>query len=147
MKTVILCGGSGTRLWPISRESSPKQFAQIFNGESLFEKTITRNLGLSNELMVVVNDKQLPLCKKQVPQNILANTDFLIESCARNTAPAIALAALASDPDEVLLILPSDHLIKDLDVYENCVTEAIKLAQNDKLVTFGIKPQYPETGF
>ncbi len=147
MKTVILCGGSGTRLWPISRESSPKQFAQIFDGESLFEKTIARNLNLSNDLVVVVNEIQLPLCKKQVPQNILDSTDFLIESCARNTAPAIALAALSSEPDEVLLILPSDHLIKDQDVYENCVKQAIELANKDKLVTFGIKPQYPETGF
>ncbi len=147
MKTVILCGGAGTRLWPISRQKSPKQFAQIFNGESLFENTILRNKEISNSYSVVVNQTQLPLCKKQIPHDLKDKTQFLIESAARNTAPAIALAALASDPDEILLILPSDHLIKDMDIYNECITAACKLAEKDKLVTFGIKAKYPETGY
>jgi mannose-1-phosphate guanylyltransferase len=147
MKTVILCGGAGTRLWPISRQKTPKQFAQIFNGESLFENTVLRNKSLSDSYSVVVNKTQLPLCKEQMPEDLKASTQFLIESTARNTAPAIALAALSSDPEEILLILPSDHLIKDMDVYNECIAAACKLANQDKLVTFGIKAEYPETGF
>ena len=147
MKTVILCGGAGTRLWPISRQKTPKQFAQIFNGESLFENTVLRNKSLSDSYSVVVNKTQLPLCKEQMPEDLKASTQFLIESTARNTAPAIALAALSSDPDEILLILPSDHLIKDMDVYNECIAAACKLANQEKLVTFGIKAKYPETGF
>lgn len=147
MKTVILCGGAGTRLWPISRQKTPKQFAQIFDGASLFEDTILRNKSLSNSYAVVVNQTQLPLCKEQVPEELKSSTEFLIESTARNTAPAIALAAFNSQPDEILLILPSDHLIKDLDLYNECIQAACKLAENDKLVTFGIKAKYPETGY
>ena len=147
MKTVILCGGSGTRLWPISRKSTPKQFAKIFDNESLFEKTINRNSSLSSSYMVVVNEVQLPICQSQVTKDFKDCTDFLIEPVGRNTAPAIALAALASDPEEILLVLPSDHLIKDMNVYESCVNQAIEMAKNDKLVTFGIKAKYPETGF
>lgn len=147
MKTVILCGGSGTRLWPISRKSTPKQFAKIFDNESLFEKTILRNKSFSNSYMVVVNKVQLPICQAQVSKDLQKCTDFLIEPVGRNTAPAIALAAMASDPDEILLVLPSDHLIKDMNIYDNCVKQAIEMAQNNKLVTFGIKPEYPETGF
>lgn len=147
MKTVILCGGSGTRLWPISRKSTPKQFAKLFGNESLFEKTILRNSKFTDSYMVVVNEVQLPICELQVPTALKNKTNFLIEPIARNTAPAIALAALASEPDEILLVLPSDHLIKDMDIYEACVSKAVEMAQKDQLVTFGIKAQYPETGY
>ena len=147
MKTVILCGGSGTRLWPISRKSNPKQFAQIFGNESLFEKTIKRNKNFSNSYMVVVNEVQLPACQKQVSNDLASITDYLIEPVGRNTAPAIALAALASDPDDILLILPSDHLIKDQNIYEECIQQASQLAQEGQLVTFGMEAKYPETGF
>ncbi len=145
MKTVILCGGAGTRLWPISKQESPKQFAKIFEGESLFEKTIKRNKTLSTSLCVVVNETQLPLCKEQLDKEL--KTDILIESVARNTAAAIALAAFSADSEEILLILPSDHLIKDENLYQQSVTEAVNLAKENKLVTFGIRAQYPETGF
>lgn len=147
MKTVILCGGAGTRLWPISRQKSPKQFAQIFDNESLFEKTISRNKNLSDSFCVVVNETQLPLCKSQIADELLMKTQFLIETKARNTAPAIALAALASSPEEILLVLPSDHLVKDFDLYNKCITNACELAEKNKLVTFGIEAKYPETGF
>jgi mannose-1-phosphate guanylyltransferase len=145
MKTVILCGGAGTRLWPISKQESPKQFAKLFNGESLFEKTVQRNLPFSNKLSVIVNATQLPLCKEQVPSEL--DTDFLIEPVARNTAAAIALAAFQASPDEILLVLPSDHLIKDEELYKESVDKACELATEGKLVTFGMKAQYPETGF
>jgi mannose-1-phosphate guanylyltransferase len=145
IKTVILCGGAGTRLWPISKQESPKQFAKLFNGESLFEKTVKRNQAFSNTLSVIVNATQLPLCKEQVPSDL--KTDFIIEPVARNTAAAIALAAFQADTDEILLVLPSDHLIKDENLYKESLEAAIKFAGEDKLVTFGMKAQYPETGF
>lgn len=145
MKTIILCGGAGTRLWPISKQETPKQFVKIFDGKSLFEKTIERNLSFSNQLSVIVNKTQLELCKQQVPKDLDIN--FLVEPLAKNTAAAIALAALQAEPNEVLLVLASDHLIKDQKLYEESVAKAKELAQENKLVTFGMKAQYPETGF
>lgn len=144
MKTVILCGGSGTRLWPVSRKTTPKQFSKLFKGQSLFEMTVERNKALSDGFIIVVNSAQLPLCKTQIKAD---SALFLAESVGRNTAPAIAMAALASDPQEILLVLPSDHLIKDPQIYNECVSKAQRLAHNNHLVTFGIKAAYPETGF
>jgi mannose-1-phosphate guanylyltransferase len=146
MQAVILCGGAGTRLWPISRQSSPKQFAQIFNNKSLFQLTIERNLELVDGFIIVVNEKQLSLCKSQITKDVLLKTKFIIEPCARNTAPAISLAALLS-PDDTILILPSDHLIRNQSAYKDSIIKANTFAQDNNLVTFGITPTYPETGF
>lgn len=146
MKAVIICGGSGTRLWPLSRKSGPKQFNQIFNNKSLFELTIERNLNLVDGFIVVVNQSQLELCKKQIPHIIKDKVTFVVEPVGRNTAPAIALAALAAPEDE-LLVLPSDHLIQGQKDYEESVTVAQTLAKQNKLVTFGITAHYPETGY
>jgi mannose-1-phosphate guanylyltransferase len=146
MKAVIMCGGSGTRLWPISRKSNPKQFVPLFNGKSLFELTLERNLNIVDEFIVVVNELQLPLCKKQIPKILSDKVKFIIEPIGRNTAPAITLAALlAKDSD--LLILASDHLIKDQKGYEACVKNAQNLSKDSNLVTFGISPEYPEVGY
>lgn len=145
MKTVILCGGSGTRLWPISRKSTPKQFAKIFDGRSLYQKTLERNLGASDGFIIIANKAQLDLCKEQTHDSVKAR--FLTEGVGRNTAPAIAMAALASDPEEVLLVVPSDHLIKEQDNYEERLAKAKALAQAGNLVTFGMKAKYPETGY
>ena len=144
MKTVILCGGSGTRLWPVSRKTTPKQFAKIFGGKSLFEMTLERNANSSDSFLIVVNQAQLPACKEQVGS---LKSKFLAEFVGRNTAPAIALAAFASGPNDILLVLPSDHLIKDQSRYESCVSQAKSLAEAGHLVTFGIKAAYPETGY
>ena len=145
MKTVILCGGSGTRLWPISRKSTPKQFAKIFDGRSLYQKTVERNLSSSNGLIIIANEAQLDLAKEQTPASVKAR--FLTEAVGRNTAPAIAMAALASDPEDILLVVPSDHLIKDQENYEERLERARSLAMEDNLVTFGMKAAYPETGY
>jgi len=146
MKTVIMCGGAGTRLWPISKEENPKQFLKIFENESLFEKTIKRNLDLCDEFIIVVNEKQFPICKEQT-LNFDKKFNFLIEPMARNTAPAISLAALFANEDDNLLVVPSDHLIFDNDIYKESVSMALEASNQDRLVTFGIKPTYPETGF
>ena len=145
MKTVILCGGSGTRLWPVSRTRTPKQFARIFENESLFEKTIKRNQSFTDSYLIVVNEKQLPACQEQT--NATVKAEYLIEPIGRNTAPAIALAAFASNPNDILLVLPSDHLIKDQDIYEKCILKAKAMAEDNKMVTFGIEAKYPETGY
>ena len=141
-----MCGGSGTRLWPISRKSSPKQFAPLFDNKSLFQLTIERNLSLVDEFIVVVNKAQLSLCQTQVPKIIEDKVKYIIEPVGRNTAPAITLATLMASDDD-LLILASDHLIKDTEEYHRCVRQAQSLSQDGSLVTFGITPQYPETGY
>ncbi len=146
MRLVILCGGSGTRLWPMSRTSAPKQFIPLFSGKSLFELTIERNLKNFDYLTVVVNEEQLEICQSQVPKSIFSKTLFIIEPIGRNTAPAISLAALAS-PEDDLLVVPSDHLIDSDTKYQVCLEHAAKLAASNKLVTFGLTPTYPETGF
>lgn len=148
MQVVILCGGSGTRLWPVSRTLYPKQFVKLFNDESLFQKTIKRNAKLADSFSVVINQEQYFLGLDQIEDLKLAkNSQFILEPTGRNTAPAIALAAMACKREEILLIVPSDHLIEKESDYEAAIKKAQELAQNDRLVTFGIKPHYAETGY
>lgn len=148
MEVVILCGGSGTRLWPISRTLYPKQFCQLFGHESLFQKTIKRNLSMANSFSVVINQEQYFMGLDQFEELKTSRPGhFILEPVGRNTAPAIALAALNAKPDEILLIVPSDHLIEKQSAYEDAVKKAAELARDNKLVTFGIKPGYAETGY
>lgn len=148
MQVVILCGGSGTRLWPISRTLFPKQFVKLFGEHSLFQKTILRNAGLGTSFTVVINQDQYFMGLDQADETKVAGKKtFILEPTGRNTAPAIAMAALNADPEEILLIVPSDHLIEKQTDYEAAVKRAAELAQNGKLVTFGIKPTYAETGY
>ncbi len=148
MQVVILCGGSGTRLWPISRTLYPKQFVKLFHNESLFQKTITRNKNISNSFCIVINQEQYFLGLDQMDElSLSSKNSFIIEPIGRNTAPAIAMAALAADPKEILLIVPSDHLIEKQTDYESTVMKANELAQQDRIVTFGIRPSYAETGY
>ena len=147
MKAIIMCGGSGTRLWPLSRKVSPKQFVPLFNEVSLFQKTIERNLNIVDEFIVVVNEHQLPLCEAQIPKILKDKVTFIVEPIGRNTAPAITLAALLAKEDEELLVLASDHLIQNTEQYEKSVLAAVELAKTNQLVTFGITPEYPETGY
>ncbi len=154
MTNIILCGGSGTRLWPLSRTLMPKQFVKLFEGESLFQKTVERNQETCDTQFIVSNAEQYFLAVDQIEEHNqdqtktnIKNSKFLLEPVGRNTAPAIALACLALDPEEIVLVTPSDHLIKDETAYLEAVEKAKALAQNNNLVTFGITPQYPETGF
>lgn len=143
MKAVILCGGSGTRLWPISRKTTPKQFFRLFGNKSLFELTLERNKDLVDGFIIVVNEAQLDICKSQISPDL--NATIIVETQARNTAPAIALACMAAAPNDELIILPSDHLIENTEKYRNTMREAQSF--KEELVTFGITPLYPETGF
>ena len=147
MTNIILCGGSGTRLWPISRTLMPKQFVKLFSNRSLFQLTVMRNSRLCDAQFIVSNAEQYFLATDQLEELSLTNNSYLLEPIGKNTAPAIALACMALKSDEIVLVTPSDHLIKDEAAYQKVVEIAKELANQDKLVTFGIKPTFAETGF
>ena len=147
MKCVVLCGGSGTRLWPLSRKTLPKQFVKIFNDRSLFQLTLTRNEMIADESIFVVGKDQYFLALDQAVICNTFNSKFLLEPIGRNTAPAIALACMSVDAEELILVTTSDHLIKNLDAFQSAVNEAALLANDGHIVTLGIKPDYPETGY
>jgi mannose-1-phosphate guanylyltransferase len=147
MYNILLCGGSGTRLWPLSRTLLPKQFVKLFDEKSLFQKTVERNQKLVSSIYVVSNTEQYFLAKDQLHELAYDQTHYLLESAPRNTAPAIALACMNLDEDDIVFVTPSDHLIKDEAAYAKAVGEAKHLAQQGYLVTFGIKPTFAETGF
>jgi mannose-1-phosphate guanylyltransferase len=141
---LILSGGSGTRLWPLSRKLSPKQFYPLLKGRSLFELTVERNAEQCQRFMVVTNQDQYLLALRQLGGH---QSSFVLEPVGRNTAPAIALACLMMDPEEIVLVTPSDHLIKKQAAYQEAVEKAVAFAKEGFLVTFGIQPTYAETGF
>lgn len=141
---LILSGGSGTRLWPLSRKLSPKQFYPLLNGRSLFELTVERNAEQCQRFMVVTNQDQYLLALRQLGAH---QSSFVLEPVGRNTAPAIALACLMMNPAEIVLVTPSDHLIKKQKAYQEAVEKAVAFAKEGFLVTFGIQPTYAETGF
>jgi mannose-1-phosphate guanylyltransferase len=151
---VILSGGAGSRLWPVSREAHPKPFMQLPDGQSLLQKTLLRasHLPYVSEILTVTNAAHYLKHKaeyKKVADQI--KTHFLLEPCGRNTAPAIALSAFYiaahHGDDAIMLVLPADHLIRDVMRFATHVESAYALAQENKLVTFGIQPTAPETGF
>ncbi len=143
---VVLTGGVGSRLWPLSRKSQPKQYLELFDGQSLFEKTVARNADSTNKLVVVGNIENYQMSNAVMTK---FNTSFthIVEATPRNTAAAIAFAAFSSHPNDILLITPSDHVIEGSDLYSKSVQQAIALANQDFLVTFGIQPTKPETGY
>ncbi len=147
MINIILCGGKGTRLWPISRTLMPKQFVKLFDDESLFQLTVQRNEKVCSSQFIVSNVEQYFLAIDQLEELKKDNNTFLLEPIGRNTAPAIALACMACDKDEMLLVTPSDHLIKDQKAYEKVLHKAQELAKDNNLVTFGIKASSAQTGF
>lgn len=147
MTNIILCGGNGTRLWPISRTLMPKQFVKLFDAQSLFQLTVERNQSICDKQFIVSNTEQYFLAVNQLEElNVISNT-FLLEPIGRNTAPAIALACFALDEEEVVLVSPSDHLIKNQEGYMQVIEDAKELAAKGSLVTFGIKPEYAEIGY
>jgi mannose-1-phosphate guanylyltransferase len=143
---VILSGGVGSRLWPLSRKLRPKQYLDIFNGQSLFGLTISRNEKFVDRLLILTNANNSNLGKKEL-ESIVKPTEEIIESAARNTAAAIALACFAVHDEDILLVTPSDHIINDDEYYTRAIKEAIFLAEHDNIVTFGIIPTRAETGY
>lgn len=113
MVNIILCGGSGTRLWPISRTLMPKQFVKLFDNQSLFQLTVKRNSLLCKTQFIVSNAEQYFLAIDQLQELNKTNNKYLLEPVGRNTAPAIALACFELDSEDIVLVTPSDHLIKD----------------------------------
>jgi mannose-1-phosphate guanylyltransferase / mannose-6-phosphate isomerase len=148
--SVVLSGGAGTRLWPASRESHPKPFMKLADGQTLIEKTYTRAKGLGSEVLTVTNRDYYFMSRDEL-ERVGASGSFLLEPFGRNTAPAIALAAKMIEAiegaDAVMLVLAADHLIADQVGFASAVAEASKHAAQDYLVTFGIVPTAPETGF
>lgn len=147
MINIILCGGNGTRLWPISRKLMPKQFIRLFEDKSLFQLTVSRNATICKSQFIVSNNEQFFLASDQLEELNVFKTNYLIEPVGRNTAPAIALACLKLEYDDIVLVTPSDHIIKNEEEYLKCIQKAKEFALKDNLVTFGIKPNYAETGY
>jgi len=149
---VILSGGSGTRLWPQSRRSYPKQFLPLISDKSLLQETATRvsDPSLFAPPLMVCNEEHRFLVAEQLREAGVTPSHIVLEPVARNTAPAVAAAAIllaAQDPDALMLVLPSDHLIDDVVMFRAAINSAAEAATDGALVTFGIKPTRPETGY
>jgi len=152
---VILCGGAGSRLWPVSREQHPKPFIRLADGQSLLQKAFLRGTQLSDvaEVLTVTNRELFFKTEDEFREVNTAGvaTSFILEPFGRNTAPAIVAAALqvakSHGDDAVMLVLAADHLIADQSAFQQAVHKATELAETGKLVTFGIHPEAPETGY
>ena len=148
---VILCGGSGTRLWPLSRQSYPKQFAKIIGETSLFQQSALRCASEEFAPPVIVTGEQFRFTVvEQLAQVEISPSAILIEPEGKNTAPAVFAAALyiyEKDPDAQILVMPSDHVIPNAIAFRNVVAQASDIAGQGNIITFGIKPTGPETGY
>ena len=155
MKIVILAGGGGTRLFPLSRECYPKQFLHVIGDKSLLAQTVERFLGLvkAEDIIVVTNEKYIFHVQAELKSINAEKAHIIVEPTGRNTAPAIALAQvyckdkLKCTEDEVLFISPSDHLIKPINKFQDLIEKAEITANQGNIVTLGIKPTKPETGY
>lgn len=150
---VILSGGSGTRLWPVSRKLYPKQFIPLRNNRSLFQDTIARVQQLENGIqdpIIVCNDEHRFMAAEQLRQEGVQHADIILEPIGRNTAPAIALAALCAQKrseNAIILVLPADHILDEKEKFSAAIELAMELSEQGQLVTFGITPTRPEIGY
>jgi mannose-1-phosphate guanylyltransferase/mannose-6-phosphate isomerase len=150
LTSVILSGGSGTRLWPLSREAYPKQFLALTGNLSLLQQTVLRTRSIEDvqsDLLVVCNESHRFLVAEQLKE-LNQEATIVLEPTGRNTAPALTAAALmVAEKDPVLAVMPSDHVIKEQTVFCAALRDAVRLAQAGSIVTFGVLPTRPETGF
>jgi len=149
---VILCGGSGTRLWPLSRSSYPKQFLRLAGEHTMLQETLLRLAGLPDvaDPVVICNQEHRFLVAEQLRAIGVTPKLLLLEPMGRNTAPAVAAAAVAlskDDPNGAMLVLPSDHAIRDTAAFHSAIGTAARAAAQGRLATFGIVPHAPETGY
>lgn len=149
IQPVILSGGSGTRLWPLSRELYPKQLLALVSNNTMLQETVARLEGLDDVAapIVVCNEEHRFMVAEQLRQIGQPAGSIILEPEGRNTAPALNLAALAAKPETILLVMPADHVIQDIPAFQQAVNEAAGLTQQGYLVTFGITPTGPETGY
>jgi mannose-1-phosphate guanylyltransferase/mannose-6-phosphate isomerase len=159
IQPVILAGGSGTRLWPASRQSHPKQLLALTSPHSLLQETVLRLRdftagSVAPRPMVITNEDYRFVVAEQLRQIGVEEPLIVLEPAGRNTAPALTLAALlapasedGADDDPVLLVMASDHVINDLPAFHVAIAEGAEQAEAGRLVTFGIVPNHPETGY
>jgi mannose-1-phosphate guanylyltransferase len=148
---VILSGGSGTRLWPVSRPERPKQLLPLTADDTMLQLTAVRTQGFDGASVgrpiLVSNAAHADIIDEQLRQSGIDDYEVILEPIGRNTAPAIALAALEAQADDALLVMPSDHVIANLPAFHEAITRALPLVAEGWLVTFGIEPDGPETGY
>ncbi|MCB5231123.1 MAG: mannose-1-phosphate guanylyltransferase [Candidatus Cloacimonas sp.] len=151
MISVIMAGGSGTRFWPLSREITPKQYLYLFSEKTMIQETVERlfpMIGLES-IYVVSTEAQIPLIKDNIPK--IEDDHLIIEPFGKNTAPCVALSAAylkrKYSGDKTMLILPSDHIIVEQDIFIDSIKVGLEAAREGNLVTFGIQPDYPATGY
>jgi len=146
---IVLSGGSGSRMWPLSRSQYPKQFLPLVTNQSLLQETLNRLPSGDNVLdpVIICNQDHRFMVAEQLHEISINSSSIILEPFGRNTAPAITIAAMTCKPDDILLVLPSDHVIKDKEALSTAIEHAVIEAQNDHLVTFGILPDSPHTGY
>ena len=155
VQPVILCGGAGSRLWPLSRTGYPKQFLCLNQKFSLFQSTVQRlmNLSLNDQLinkpLIVTNEEHRFLVSEQLREIDVQPGSIILEPEGKNTAPALTLAALSTQKEEdpILVVSPADQTIQLLDSFEKSIIQAIELAAKDNIVILGVPPESPETGY
>lgn len=143
---VVMCGGSGTRSWPLSRKALPKQFVPLVNGKSLLQMTLERARLLGARQMIVASEEHRFLVS-ECAEAAVVDAMILLEPVARNTAAAMAAAALHAAPDELLLFLPADHHIPDAKGFANAIASGTAAARTGSIVTFGVLPTFPSTAY
>lgn len=146
---VILSGGTGTRLWPVSTSEAPKQFQPLIGDGDMFRQTLARVTDRARFAppLIVCGPAHVAHVEADLAAAGIADATIIVEPAARNTAPAIALAALAGDPEATLLIMPADHLMTDVTAFHRAIEAALPAVEAGALATFGIAPSHPETGY
>jgi len=155
LSPVVLAGGGGTRLWPLSREHYPKQFLSLFGEKTLLQNTLLRMNGLNTSVevsdpVIICNEAHRFLVTEQSAQISRNINNIILEPKGRNTAPALTVAAfhqIENEADAVIIMMPADHIITEIELFHDAINAAMKMAEDNYLVTFGVKPASPETGY